>query len=310
MAKKNTGLTVLWAILLIALIAVSFAFGQKVASSPAHHAKRIDYLEEKQNNAKALIGAASATAVLISLTPDDWATPNANQIADVGKDFLIVLAAVTAEQYMLTITGFIAFCIIIPIGLTMLLLYLIFKGDTWKQLGVKLCIFGLVLYSIVPVSIRISGLIEDTYQETINETLEASEELQQELGQAEAEIETEGLDYSEFEDDEEIEAKRSWIESVTGTISDAGNAVGETISGAAEGAKKAVGSVVGAVQSIPDLPQKAASLVNRFIDAFVVMLVTTCVLPVLTMLGAVWVVNLVLGTDFSSLRKKMMPMKA
>ena len=96
---------------------------------------------------------------------------------------------------------------------------------------------------------------------------------------------------------------------MTGTISDAGNALGETISGAAEGAKKAVGSVVGAVQSIPDLPQKAASLVNRFIDAFVVMLVTTCVLPVLTMLGAVWVVNLVLGTDFSSLRKKMMPVK-
>jgi uncharacterized membrane protein YqjE len=208
---------------------------------------------------------------------------------------------------MLTITGFIAFCIIIPIGLIMLLLYLIFKGDTWNQLGVKLCIFGLVLYSIVPVSIRISGLIEDTYQETINETLEASEELQQELGLEEAE--TEGLDYSEFEDDEETEAKRSWIESVTGTISDAGNAVGETISGAAEGAKKAVGGIVGAVQSIPDLPQKAASLVNRFIDAFVVMLVTTCVLPVLTMLGAVWVVNLVLGTDFSSLRKKMMPVK-
>ena len=100
---------------------------------------------------------------------------------------LIVLAAVTAEQYMLTITGFIAFCIIIPIGLFLLLLYLIFKGDTWKQLGVKLCIFGLVLYSIVPVSIRISGLIEDTYQETVNETLKASEELKQEFDLAEAE---------------------------------------------------------------------------------------------------------------------------
>ncbi len=294
---------------MIVMIIISFVFGQMVASSPAHHAKRIDYLEEKQNNAKALIGAASATAVLISLTPDDWATPNANQIANVGKDFLIVLAAVTAEQYMLTITGFIAFCIIIPIGLLLLLMYLIFKGDTWKQLGVKLCIFGLVLYSIVPVSIRISGLIEDTYQETINETLQASEELKQEFDLAEAE--TEGLDLSEFEGDEEAEAKRPWYEAVAGTISDAGNAVGETISGAAEGAKRAVGSVVGAVQSIPDLPEKAAALVNRFIDAFVVMLVTTCVLPVLTMLGAVWVVNLVLGTDFTSfIKRKTLPVKA
>ena len=294
---------------MIVMIIISFTFGQLVASSPAHHAKRIDYLEEKQNNAKALIGAASVTALLISLTPDDMATPNADQIANIGKDFLIVLAAVTAEQYMLTITGFIAFCIIIPIGLFLLLLYLIFKGDTWKQLGVKLCIFGLVLYSIVPVSIRISGLIEDTYQEAVNETLKASEELKQEFDLAEAE--TEGLDLSEFEGDEETEAKKPWYEAVAGTISDAGNAVGETISGAAEGAKRAVGSVVGAVTSIPDLPEKAAALVNRFIDAFVVMLVTTCVLPVLTMLGAVWVVNLVLGTDFSSfIKQKMLPIKA
>ena len=293
---------------MIVMIIFSFTFGQLVASSPAHHAKRIDYLEEKQNNAKALIGAASVTALLISLTPDDMATPNADQIANIGKDFLIVLAAVTAEQYMLTITGFIAFCIIIPIGLFLLLLYLIFKGDTWKQLGVKLCIFGLVLYSIVPVSIRISGLIEDTYQEAVNETLKASEELKQEFDLAEAE--TEGLDLSEFEGDEETEAKKPWYEAVAGTISDAGNAVGETISGAAEGAKRAVGSVVGAVTSIPDLPEKAAALVNRFIDAFVVMLVTTCVLPVLTMLGAVWVVNLVLGTDFSSLKQKMLPVQA
>lgn len=309
MAKNNTGLRVVGAVVLIVMIIFSFTFGQLVASSPAHHAKRIDYLEEKQNNAKALIGAASVTALLISLTPDDMATPNADQIANIGKDFLIVLAAVTAEQYMLTITGFIAFCIIIPIGLFLLLLYLIFKGDTWKQLGVKLCIFGLVLYSIVPVSIRISGLIEDTYQETVNETLKASEELKQEFDLAEAE--TEGLDLSEFEGDEETEAKKPWYEAVAGTISDAGNAVGETISGAAEGAKRAVGSVVGAVTSIPDLPEKAAALVNRFIDAFVVMLVTTCVLPVLTMLGAVWVVNLVLGTDFSSfIKQKMLPVKA
>lgn len=309
MAKNNTGLRVVGAVVLIVMIIISFTFGQLVASSPAHHAKRIDYLEEKQNNAKALIGAASVTALLISLTPDDMATPNADQIANIGKDFLIVLAAVTAEQYMLTITGFIAFCIIIPIGLFLLLLYLIFKGDTWKQLGVKLCIFGLVLYSIVPVSIRISGLIEDTYQEAVNETLKASEELKQEFDLAEAE--TEGLDLSEFEGDEETEAKKPWYEAVAGTISDAGNAVGETISGAAEGAKRAVGSVVGAVTSIPDLPEKAAALVNRFIDAFVVMLVTTCVLPVLTMLGAVWVVNLVLGTDFSSfIKQKMLPVKA
>ena len=86
-----------------------------MASSSKFHADRIAYLEEKRDNAKALIGGANVTAFLISMIPDDTATPNANQIASIGKDFLIILSALTAEQYMNAFVIMLVTTCIIPI---------------------------------------------------------------------------------------------------------------------------------------------------------------------------------------------------
>ena len=77
-------------LVLAILIAVSIIFGRTVASSSKFHADRIAYLEEKRDNAKALIGGANVTAFLISMIPDDTATPNANQIASIGKAFFLL----------------------------------------------------------------------------------------------------------------------------------------------------------------------------------------------------------------------------
>ena len=273
-------------------IAASFLFGRTVASSARHHSKQIQYLEEKQNNAKALIGGASVTAFLISMIPDDTATPNASQIAGIGKDFLIVLAALTAEQYMLTITGLISFSIIIPFGLLLLIIALASGGQGGK-LGVKLLIFGFALYVAVPLSLKVSGLIEDTYQETVNATLNASEELKKDFQYEEA-IETE----AEAMPETEVQKEQSWFDSVTGTIAGAGAAVGDAVGSVAQGTKDVVDSAVGFVKSVPGLPKKAADLANHYVDAFVIMLVTTCIIPILTLMGVVWMANLIIGTDF------------
>ena len=240
----------------------------------------------------ALIGGASATAFLISLIPEDTATPNANQIANIGKDFLIVLAALTAEQYMLTITGFLSFCFIIPAALLLLIMFYAY-GAQWGKVGYKLLVFGIALFAAVPLSIQISGLIEDTYQETVNATLEASEELKKDFHYEEA-IETE----TEMMRETEVQEDQSWLDAVTDTIAGAGAAVGDAVGSVAQGTKDAVDAVTGFVQDIPDLPRRAAELANRYIEAFVIMLVTTCIIPIFTLMGLVWMINLIIGTDF------------
>ena len=114
-SRKKTARKAAIILILAIFIAVSIIFGRTVASSSKFHADRIAYLEEKRDNAKALIGGANVTAFLISMIPDDTATPNANQIASIGKDFLIILSALTAEQYMNAFVIMLVTTCIIPI---------------------------------------------------------------------------------------------------------------------------------------------------------------------------------------------------
>ena len=301
--QKPAGKVVIILVLAV-LIAASIIFGNTTASSSKFHSKRIAYLEEKRTNAKALIGGASVTAFLISMIPDDTATPNANQIANIGKDFLIILSALTAEQYMLTITGYLSFCWIIPIALVLLILYNWSGGRHWGQMAIKLLVFGIALYYAVPISIKVSGLIEDTYQETVNSTLQASQELKDDFHYVEtSETETEVTAEMETEPD------KTWLASVTDTIAGAGEAVGDAVGSAAEGAKNAFGSAVDFIEKVPGLPKKAADLANRYVDAFVIMLVTTCIIPVLTLLATVWMINLILGTDLKIGKGILVPKK-
>ncbi len=285
---------------LAVLIVLSIVYGKQAASRTSHHAKSLAYLEDRDDSAKLLIGAASGSAFLISMIPEDTATPNANQIASIGKDFLIVLSAITAERYMLTIMGYVSFCWIIPAALLILILYVLTGGRSWRQLGIKLVLLGLILYEAVPISIRISRLVDDSYQQTVNATLEATRNLQGEFHQTDL-PETEASDAKKMEK-ETSEEEQSWLDVVTGTIADAGEAVGDMIDGAAQGAKEVIEGAVELAEAVPGLPQEAASLANQFMDAFVVMLVTTCIIPVVTLLGLIWGVSLLMGIDLRSLR--------
>ena len=293
LTKKKAAIVILLAM----LIAASILFGNKVASSSRHHSERITYLKEKEENARDLIAGANATAFLISMIPEDTATPNANQIAAIGKDYLIVLSAITAERYMLTITGYLSFCWIIPIALAAIMIYILTAGRQWGQLGSKLLLFGIVLYLVVPLSIKVSGLVDETYQKTIQETLQASEELKEDFHYDEK-VGTPETEAPETEDPEKAE-EGSWFDAVADTITGAGEAVGETIGDIADGAVEVFDGAVDLIQQVPDLPQKASELAGRYVDAFVIMLVTTCIIPILTLLGIIWATNLILSINFS-----------
>ena len=126
----------------------------------------------------------------------------------------------------------------------------------------------------------------------MNATLQASQELKDDFHYDETvETETESVKETEPQDE------KSWLDSVTDTIAGAGAAVGDAVGDVAEGAKDVFGSTVDFIQTIPGLPKKAADLADQYMNAFVIMLVTTCIIPILTLLATVWMINLILGTD-------------
>ena len=301
MKENTTARKITIILLLTAAIVASVFYGKTLAGKSEHHNRRISYLEEKKDNAKDLIAAASSAAFMISLLPEDAATPNANQIADIGKDFLIILSALTAEQYLLGITGQVAFAYLIPIGLVLAIISVLIRRLRWmRRLTYILLLFSIALYSVIPLSILISGTIDDTYRKTVNATIEATQELEKEYHLASFPYdETEGITEAETEWPAETEAEKSLFGSMKDKVFGAGEAVSETVGSAVESTQNFFSGAANTITNIPELAEEARELARQYMEAFVIMLVTTCVIPFLTMLTMALLLHLVCGIDFN-----------
>ena len=60
------------------------------------------------------------------------------------------------------------------------------------------------------------------------------------------------------------------------------------------------------IKQIPSkaLKTTAENVLNRFIEALAVMIVTSCVIPILVLFFFVWVTKLILGVDLPPLRRE------
>ena len=227
-------------------------------SSPEFHKDTLAELEEKQTTVLELSSASAAASAAITLIPGDTATPIANKLADLSSHFLLVLCAIFLEKYLLTITGTITFSILIPVSCLLYILYALFDWRSLRQLAAKLTAFGLLIFLVIPSSVWLSNMIEDTYQASIDQTIETAKE-------ATAEIEANAS--SEEQEDEGF---------LSGILSAVTDGVSNVISG---------------------ITEKAGELVNSFIEALAVMLVTCCVIPILVLLPFVWFAKILLAVD-------------
>ena len=146
--------------LLCALL--SFCVIAKYTSSPTMkiNAHAIQSLDDKKTTALELTAAATAASAAITLIPGDAGTPIADKLADLSSYFLIVVCAIYLEKYLVTITGLAAFKLLIPIGCILLSLCFGFKKDLGRTIACKLVLFGLAVYLVVPVSVRVADLMD------------------------------------------------------------------------------------------------------------------------------------------------------
>ena len=154
-----------------------------------------------------------------------------------------------------------------------LALYFGMKKDIFGKLGAKILVFGLALYAVIPVSVHASQLIYNTYQESINATLEETDKM---ISQTQ-ETTDEALSGQQTTDQETDEGIFSGlIDKAKDTIDKAKNSVGIA-------------------------SEQFKYMLNKFIDGLAVLIVTTCLIPVLVMVFFVWLVKLLLGNWKSSL---------
>ena len=162
MHSVTTKKAALAALLVLAALLSIFAVGKR-ASDPAYHQSSIDALAEKQETVLELTAASTAASAAITLLPGDTATPIAEKLADLSGYFLIVLCAIFLEKYLLTITSYVSFTILIPAACALGIAAL-FSEKLRAALGTlawHVLLFALAIAFAIPAGVKVSSMIED-----------------------------------------------------------------------------------------------------------------------------------------------------
>lgn len=245
------------ATVLIFCALVSIFFVTDKMASPASHEHTIESIDQKVGTVLELTAATTATSALVSALPGDTATPIADKMADFSSYFLLVVSILYLEKYLVTVTGYAAFMILVPLALVFLAIGLYRRPAAMKRLAKKLGIFAAALYLAVPMSIGVSDIIYDRYEASIQETI--------------ADATNASNDDALLEESDEGESILSYITS---------------------GARGAM--------------DWATTKLNMFIKALAVMVVTSCLIPVLVFLFLVWLTKVLLEGDASRQIVKLM----
>ena len=135
------------------------------------------------------------------------------------------------------------------------------------------------------MSVGVSGMIESTYEESINETIAAADQTVNSIEAATAEAAS-----AESASGEQASTPLDFVTGIP-------NAVGDAVTGLTEG-------VQGAVTGLIDEAQKA---LNGFIEALAVMVVTSCIIPIVVLVFFLWLAKIILGVDVSAPAQMIRP---
>lgn len=279
--------TILIPILLVIVALVSAIPVANWASSPSTYTDQIQKLDTKADNVMALTATTAAFSAGISAIPGDMGTPIANKLVDLTSDFLVILVAIFLEKYLLTILGLAAFRVIIPAGLVLLAASLItvFKPKnraSCLQFGLRLLVFGVLTFALIPVSIYIADMIDSTY---------AADTEQSTLSQLTAttqEDESATTDSQDATTTDESQSDDPWSQFST-WVSNLGTAAADTVSD--------VASTISTDASA--LAEQTKNILSDLIEQLAVMIVTSCIIPILTLLFFLWAINTVFKLNIS-----------
>lgn len=226
----------------------------------------IEVIDAKKNNVLALTTSTIALSAAISALPDDTGTPVAEQLTQLSGNLGIVLAVLYLEKYLLTVLGFLSFGVLGPAAFVLLAASLLAHGrlstgHTLFILGVRILLVGIIAVTVVPASVWVTQRIDETYQISISQT------------------EPEGsAEESEPAGDESQENKNFW----------------DSIAG---GAAQLVSNLKDGIKSVTD---GVVEQVTNLIEGTIVMIVTSCLVPLLVLAVFLWMGHSLMGIDVSA----------
>lgn len=253
---------VIAAVALVSLIAFA-----NIASNPETYTGIIGTLDEKKGNVMVLATTTTAASAAISALPNDMGTPIADKLVDFSSYFMVILAVIYLEKFLLTTLGFLGFGILIPVACALFAVAVFLRRGTLtrvnlQRLGTKLAAFGLALALVVPVSVWLTDNVDATFDESLAAASAAAQEA------------TEQLEENTQEQTQED----------PGLLGGIANAVQDGWNGLTQGAQQALDSL--------------GQQLNTMIDTLAVMIVTSCLIPLLVLILFLQLVKIITGLDF------------
>ena len=159
------------AVVLLAAV-ISFTIIAPWAADSVNHVSTIEKTENKISAVMTLSGGAAGASATLSVLPGDLCTPLATELAELAKYFLIILSALYLEKFLITISGYITFSVLIPLALIIVAAVIISGNKRFLTLAGKFAIIGVIIYLIVPASTMLSDKIYQTQEDTVAQTIE------------------------------------------------------------------------------------------------------------------------------------------
>ncbi len=250
-------------LLIIALLSIFLV--SKLVTAPEFNAATIKSLDDKKVTVMKLAVSAAASSTALSLLPGDIATPIANEIAEITSYFIIILGAILLEKILISVVGYVSFTYIIPIACLLGIAYLFLKNDVFKNLAIKLAIFGVVIFVTIPVSIHVSDLIYNSYQSSIEETIQTAQQNKEEIDEKKQDFANED---------------KNWMEKIESYLSNVTSKIGSDIT-----------SIV----------KKGEDMLASFLNAIAALIIISCVIPAVVIIIFAFVIKILFGFDSSKM---------
>lgn len=230
----------------------------------------IEVIDQKKGNVLALTASCVALSAGITALPGDTGTPVAEQLAQLSGNLGIVLAVLYLEKYLLTILWSVGLGILIPFALALFAVSLGIHGR-WstsavlRRVATRVLVVAVIGMALVPASVWVSQKVDETYQVSIEQTEQKATEASK-------------ASSTKSEKKSETTENKNVLEQLT------------------DGASSLLTSVTDSAKSMTD---KVVQQVTDLIEGVIVMIVTSCVIPLLVLVAFLWLGHVLLGIDVS-----------
>lgn len=230
----------------------------------------IEVIDQKKGNVLALTTSCVALSAGITALPGDTGTPVAEQLAQLSGNLGIVLAVLYLEKYLLTILWSVGLGILVPFALVLFAVSLGIHGR-WstsavlRRVATRVLVVAVIGMALVPASVWVSQKVDETYRVSIEQTEQKATEASK-------------TSSTKSEKKSETTENKNVLEQLT------------------DGASSLLTSVTDSAKSMTD---EVVQQVTDLIEGVIVMIVTSCVIPLLVLAAFLWLGHTLLGIDIS-----------